>query len=221
MTLPQQCHQFMDEQNLYLQALIKEACSHPPNSPQRRKALNSIIRGVLKSPYIWKAAGDVYEEALNETMKVVCKKLCEKYHPEQGLFLHWFNACLRNQYKDQVRAVQRDRSHKYTGELNLLDQVISGVDATLLLNTWESFVQWIEDNPDNILSDCYIKNNPRANCQSLAYLRIVLGKEWQEIAASVGSTDSTVRSYWCRKCDPLLREWLDTNHSFFGEDHYE
>ncbi|MBC1218266.1 sigma-70 family RNA polymerase sigma factor (plasmid) [Trichormus variabilis ARAD] len=210
----------MDEQNLYLQAFIQEACSHLPNSPQRRKALNSILRGVLKSPCTWKGVGDLYEEALVETMMFVSEKLCEKYDPKRGLFWHWFNACLRNKYKDKIRAVQRDYSHKYTGELNLLDQVISGVDATLLLDTWESFVQWIEDNPDNILSDCHIRNNPRANCQSLAYLRIVLGKEWEEIAASVGSTRGAVTSHWCRKCEPLLREWLDTNHSFFGEDNY-
>jgi hypothetical protein len=221
MTLLQQCHQFMDEQNLYLQALIQEACSHLPNSPQRRKALNSILRAVLKSPYIWKGTGDVYDEALDDTMKLVCEKLCEKYDPDQGLFLHWFNACLRNKYKDKIRAVERDRSHKYTGELNLLDRVASGVDATLFLDTWESFVQWLEDDPDRILSDCHIRNNPRANCQSLAYLRRVIGKEWPEIAASVGSTRGVVTSHWCRKCEPLLQEWWDKNHSFFGEDNYE
>jgi DNA-directed RNA polymerase specialized sigma24 family protein len=221
MTLPQQCHKFMDEQKLYLQALIQEACSHLPNSPQRRKALNSILRGVLKSPHIWKGVGDLYEEALVETMMFVNEKLCEQYDPERGLFWHWFNTCLHNKYKDKVRAVQRDRSHRYTGEFDPLNQIASGIDATLLLDTWESFVQWLEENPDNILSDCHIRNNPKANCQSLAIYRIFLGKEWQEIAASVGSKRGAVTSHWCRKCEPLLREWLYRNHSFFGEDNYE
>jgi DNA-directed RNA polymerase specialized sigma24 family protein len=221
MTLAQQCHKFMDEQNLYLQALIQEACSHLPNSPQRRKALNNILRGVLKSPCTWKGVGDLYEEALVETMIFVNEKLCEQYDPARGLFWRWFNTCLRNKYKDKVRAVQRDRSHRYTGELDPLDQIASGIDATLLLDTWESFVQWLEENPDNILSDCHIRNNPKANCQSLAIYRIFLGKEWQEIAASVGSKRGAVTSHWCRKCEPLLREWLYRNHSFFGEDNYE
>lgn len=228
MTLPQLCHKFMDELNLHLQSFIQEACSHIPASPQRRKALNCLLRSVLKSGCLWTpAAGDIYEEALYKTMLNLTKTLCDKYDPSRGSFMTWFNTCLRNQYKDEIRAVERDRSHRQSVwqsdevELDPLDRVASGIDATLLLNTWESFVQWIKDDPDNLLKACHIENNPKANCQLLAYLRLVIGKEWQEIAEEVGSSRGAVTSHWSRKCQPLLREWLDKNQRLFGEDNYE
>ncbi|MGI2905668.1 hypothetical protein [Tolypothrix sp. VBCCA 56010] len=101
----------MDELNLHLQSFIQEACSHVPASPQHRKALNCLLRAVLKSGCLWTpAAGDIYEEALYKTMFNLTKTLCDKYDPSRGSFLAWFNTCLRNQYMDEIRATQRDRS---------------------------------------------------------------------------------------------------------------
>jgi hypothetical protein len=226
-TLLEQCHKFMDELNLYLQSLIQEACSHLPASPQRSKAINRLLRVLLKSRRTGRIEGDIYEEALYKTMFNLSQTLCEKYDPSRGSFLAWFNTCLRNQYRTEIRAAKRHRSHKQSvwqsdeSELDPLDQVASGIDATLLLNTWESFVQWIKDDPDNLLKVCHIENNPKANCQFLAHLRLVVGKEWQEIAAEVGSPRGAVTSHWCRKCEFFMREWLDTNQRLFGEDNYE
>ncbi len=99
------CHKCMDDLNLHLQILIKEACMYPKNTPQHRKAINNLLRSLLKSRRIWRpAAGndnnkDIYEEALQKTLvDLSSKTLCEKYNPEQGLFLPWFNRCLENKY---------------------------------------------------------------------------------------------------------------------------
>jgi DNA-directed RNA polymerase specialized sigma24 family protein len=222
-----------NELNLYVQSLIQEACKHLPTSRQHRKAINSLLRAVQKSGRIWKPpAGDIdeevlYEEALSKTMFKLTKTLCEKYDPSRGSFLTWFNVSLRHQYTDEIRAAQRDRSHRQSvwqndeAELDPLDQVASGVDANLLLATWESFIQWIKDDPDNLLKACHIENNPQANCQLLAHLRLIIGKEWQEISLEIGSKRGAITSHWCRKCESLMREWLDTNQRLFGEDSYE
>ncbi len=226
-TLLEPCHKFMDELNLYLQSLIQEACSHQPTSPQRSKAINCLLRVLLKSRRTGSEGNDLYEEALYKTMFNLSKTLCDKYDPSRGSFLAWFNICLRNQYRDEIRAAKRDRSHRqsvwqsHEVELDPLDQVPSGIDANLLLDTWESFVQWIKDDPENLLKACHIASNPKANCQLLAHLRLVVGKEWQEIAAEVASTRGVISSHWCRKCEPLLQEWLDRNQRLFGEDNYE
>ncbi|MHC5733520.1 RNA polymerase sigma factor [Nostoc sp.] len=223
----------MDELNLQLQSFIQEACSHIPASPQRRKALNCLLRAVLKSGRLWRpAAGDIYEETLYEealckTMLNLTKTLCDKYDSSRGSFLAWFNTCLRHQYTDEIRAAERHRSHKQSVwqsddvEFDPLDRVASGIDATLLLKTWESFVQWMKDDPDNFLKTCHIENNPKANCQLIAYLRLVIGKEWQEIATETGSSRGAVTSHWCRKCESLMRQWLEENQRLFGEDNYE
>ncbi|MFB2981844.1 hypothetical protein [Microseira sp. BLCC-F43] len=217
----------MDDLNLYLQTLIQETCSHPPDSPQRRKALNSFLRVLLKSGRIQTTGDDVYEEALYKTMFNLTKTLCDKYDPSRGSFLTWFKTCLRHQHMDEIRAAQRHRDRQQSvwqtneGELDPLDRVVAPIDAKLLLDTWESFVQWIEDDPDHLLKDCHIENNPKANCQTLAYLRLVVGKEWQEIAAEVGSTRGAISSHWSRKCQPLLQEWLERNQRLFGEENHD
>lgn len=218
----------MDELNIYLQSLIQEACSHLPASPQHRKALNNLLRSVQKSGRIWKpVSGELYEDALYKTMFNLTKTLCNQYDPSRSSFMSWFNVCLRNQYTDEIRAAQRHNSRKQSVwqsddvELDPLERVAAGVDATLLLDTWQAFVQWIEEDPDNCLKACHIENNPQANCQSLAYLRLVMGKEWQEIAQEVGSSRSVLTSFWSRKCQPLLREWLDKNQRLFGDYSYD
>ncbi len=218
-----------EDLNLYLQSLIQETCSHLPDSLQRRKAINLLLRVLLKSGRIKTRGNDIYEEALYKTMFNLTKTLCEKYDPSRSSFLVWFNTCLRNQYKDEIRAEQRYRdrhqsvwrSNENEVELNRLDQFASGIDANLLLDTWESFVQWIENNPDNLLKACHIENNSEANCQSLAYLRLVKGEEWQKIAKKVGSSRGAISSHWSRKCQPLLQEWLNQNQRLFGEDNYD
>lgn len=217
----------MDELNLYLQSLIQEACNHPPTSPQRSKAINRLLRVLQNSKLTGNRENDIYEEALYKTMFNLSKTVCEKYDPHRGSFLTWFNICLRNQYRDELRAAKRDRSRRQSvwqndeAELDPLDQVAAPVDANLLLDTWESFVQWIKDDPDNILKNSHIKNNSEANCQLLAYLRLVVGKEWQEIAGEVGSPRGVISSHWCRKCESLLQDWLDKNQRLFGENNYD
>ncbi|MBD2341799.1 sigma-70 family RNA polymerase sigma factor [Calothrix sp. FACHB-156] len=217
----------MDELNLYLQSLIQEACSHLPTSPERSKAINRLLRVILKSSHFVRKGNDLYEEALYKTMFKLSKTLCDKYDPSRGSFLALFKTCLRNQYRDEIRAAKRHRSPKNfvwqssESDLDPLDQVPSGIDGTLLLDTWESFVQWIKDDPDNVLKTCHLTTNPKANCQLLAEMRLSNGQEWQEIAAEVGSTRSLISSHWCRKCKPLLQEWLDKNQRLFGEDNYD
>jgi RNA polymerase sigma factor (sigma-70 family) len=213
----------MDELDLSLQSLIQETCSHRPGSPQRRKAVNTLLRMLLKSGRIRTKGDEIYEEALQKTMLNVTKTLCEKYDPSRGSFLTWFNTCLRNQHTDEIRAVQRDRQRKQSvwqtddAEVDPLDQVPAPVDGNLLLQTWNALVQWIKDDPDQILRRCHIENNPNANGQSLAYLRLVMGQEWQQIAAEVGSPRGAISSHWSRKCQPLLQQWLEQNHRLFGE----
>jgi DNA-directed RNA polymerase specialized sigma24 family protein len=223
----------MDELNLYLQPIIQEVCSHLPATRQHRQALNKLLRYILKSRHIWRPAGGdifeetLYEEALSKTMFKLTETLCEKYDSSKSSFFTWFNACLHHQYIDEIRSAKRHSDRKQSvregndGEIDPLDQLASPIDGTLLLDTWESFVQWITTDPDRILRNCQIENNPNANCQLIAHLRLVVGKEWQEIAVEVGSSRGAVTSHWCRKCDVLMREWLNTNQRLFGEDNYE
>jgi DNA-directed RNA polymerase specialized sigma24 family protein len=207
-----------------------EACKYPKNTPQHRKAINHLLRSLLKSGGIWRpAAGndnnkDIYEEALQKTLvDLSSKTLCEKYNPEQGLFLHWFNRCLMNKYTDEIRKVtsyqKRIQSVLENDEMSidLIDNLVSPIDATLLTQSWESFKQWIIEDPDNILKDCHIRDNPKANCQLFAELNRIQGKKWQEIADEVGSPQGSLRSHWNRKCEPLLQKWLEENQKLLGE----
>ena len=211
----------MEELELRLQSLIKETCSHLPDSPQRRKAINHFLRVLHTSGGIQKNGDDIYEEALFKAMFTLTKTLCERYDPVEGSFLSWFRTCLRNQHLDEIRAVQRRQNRIQSvwksdeGELDPFDLEKAPIDAKLLLDTWELFVEWIENDPDNLLKACHIENNPKANCQSIAYLKLVMGKEWQEISSEIGSPRGSISSHCVRKCLPLLKEWLDQNQKLF------
>lgn len=231
MMLLLKCHKYMDDLNLHLQILVKEACTHPKNTPQHRKAINHLLRSLLKSGRIWRPlAGnddneDIYEEALQKTLlDLVNKTLCEKYDPDRGLFLHWFNRCLMNKYTDEIRKVNgyQDRIQSVLQNdemsIDLIDNLVSPIDATLLTQIWESFKQWIIEDPDNLLKDCYIRNNLKANCQLFAELRLIIGKEWKEIADEVGSPGGSLTPHFKNKCKPLLQKWLAENQKLFGEE---
>ncbi len=205
----------MDDLNQELQSLMTLACSHPPASRQRRQALDLLFRALLRSGRVWQDPSDLYEEALSKTMLLVSKELCEKYDASRGTFLAWFNTCLRNKLIDEVRTNQRE--YRQRSELDPLDLVASGIDATLLLEIWEFFVHWVEADSDGVLLPCYVEGNPQANCQALANLRVLQGQEWQEISRNIGVRRSTITSHWCRKCKPLLQDWFDRNQRLFGE----
>jgi DNA-directed RNA polymerase specialized sigma24 family protein len=205
----------MDELNQELQSLINLACSHPPTSRQHRQALNSLFRSLLQSGRVWQNANDLYEEALSETMSFVSQELCQKYDASRGTFLAWFNTCLRHKFIDKVRAEQREQQRRPRGELDPLDLVISGIDASLLLKIWESFAEWLENDPDGVLLPCHVAGNVQANCQVLAKLRVLQGQEWQEISQIIGVQRSTITSHWCRKCMPLMQAWFDDNQRLF------
>ena len=68
------------------------------------------------------------------------------------------------------------------------------------------------------VKDCHIRDNPKANCQLFAELKLIIGKEWQDIANTVGSPQASLRSHWNRKCEPLLQKWLAENQKLFGEE---
>jgi RNA polymerase sigma factor (sigma-70 family) len=205
----------MDELNQELQSLINLACSHPPTSRQHRQALNSLFRSLLQSGRVWQNAHDLYEEALSETMLSVSQGLCRRYDASRGTFLAWFNTCLHHKFIDKVRAEQREQQRRPRGELDPLDLVMSRIDATLLLETWESFAEWLENDPDGVLSPCHVAGNVQANCQVLARLRVLQGQEWQEISQIIGVQRSTITPHWCRKCMPLMQAWLDGNQPLF------
>jgi DNA-directed RNA polymerase specialized sigma24 family protein len=214
----------MDELNQELQSLINLACSHPPTSPEHRKALDSLFTSLLQSRRVWKSTSDLYdlyEEALSEAMLSVSQELCRTYDSSRSPFLVWFNTCLRNKFIDKVRAEQREHSRRQRGEVDPLDAVAAGFDAALLLKIWESFAQWLEDDPDGVLFDCHVERNPQANCQSLAKRKILQGQEWQEIAQVIGVKRGTITSHWCRKCQPLIQKWFDENQQLFGGTNHD
>jgi DNA-directed RNA polymerase specialized sigma24 family protein len=215
----------MDELNRYLQSLIQEICRHPPGSPQRRKGFNTLLRELLKPGRIWRQEDDFYEEALFEFILWLTKddNLCKKYDPNRGPVLPWCNRYLRWRYIDAIRREKPHRDGRQSvrqtdeGERDPLDRVAAPIDSSLLLEIWESFVQWIKDDPENLLQAC-CKNNRKANCQNLAYLSRVEGKAWKEIAVEVGLPQGSITSHWSRKCHPLLKEWWVQNQRLFGEE---
>lgn len=222
----------MDELDIELQELVQNACLYLPTSTEQRKILNRLLRLLFGSGRIWNGKGiygeEIYEEALQKTLikiSKICKKYKERYEADNVSLISYFNKCLKNKCKDeQKRASNRDQNRintrrEYNGEiLDPLDKIISPIDGTLLVPIWEKFCQWIKDDPDGKLRDCYVGCNKKANCQAITYLRIIQGKDWSEIVTEVDSPRGSITSHYSRKCKCFLSEWLEKNQKLFGEE---
>ncbi|MGB5900814.1 MAG: hypothetical protein WBG66_21670 [Geitlerinemataceae cyanobacterium] len=66
-----------DRLNEELHALIREGLPHPPNSPQRRKIVNRIVRKIQQSGKLLRSSSPHYEDALSDTWRYFLRNLWE------------------------------------------------------------------------------------------------------------------------------------------------
>jgi len=209
------------ELNRQLQLLIQEACSSGDNA-QRRKAMHNLLRLLLTQGILQRTSQGAYaefhEEALSKIMFKLSNTLCDKYDLNRASPLSWIKTCYRNQLKDEIRAANRQRKKlsliniENHPELHPVQSDITITDETLELR------QWIIKDPDGVLSNCCIRDNPKANCHLLARLHIVQQREWREIAEEIGVSSNTLRSHWSRKCKFLIQNWFREDNDLLGKN---
>ncbi len=209
----------MSDLDVQLRQLVKEACSHPPGSPNRQKRMTQIIR--LVSGKLWRESAAYYQDALQQTWIFFCQNLCEKttgerYDPDRSSIVTWLNYYLRrrlqdyqlNAQKQQIRTAQgpsfTSRSGEVEERVDPIDTLPANPDVPPILDEVRS---WAEADASGELRQVFIEGYPQVNCRELILRRLPPETAWKELSAEFGLSVSTLSSFYQRQCLPRLRKF--------------
>ncbi|MGP1384846.1 MAG: hypothetical protein ACTS2F_14870 [Thainema sp.] len=197
-----------------LKQLALEAQRHPARSPLRQHALTQLIEAIRRSgrlahPHRSKFSPPfydlLYEEALNQTLTYVCRKI-DTYDPERGTaqkFMNWVNFRLDR----QIIECRRDFNEQDAQELpslNDLDAIAAPTPESSSLA--DEVRQHIATDPAGVFQATHIRNRPDASFQVIALARFA-GQSWDDIATDLDIKIPTLSSFFQRCCDKFAPQF--------------
>ena len=197
-----------------LKQLALEAQRHPARSPQRQHALTQLIEAIRRSgrlahPHRSKftpAFYDLlYEEALNQTLTYVCRKI-ENYDPERGTaqkFMNWVNFRLDRQMIDCRRDFNEQEAQELPN-LNDLEAIAAPPPETPSLA--HTVRDYIATDPDDQFRTTHIRHHPEASFQAIALARFA-ERSWEDIAQEYAIKVPTLSSFFQRCCDKFAPQF--------------
>ncbi|WP_413166853.1 sigma-70 family RNA polymerase sigma factor [Capilliphycus salinus ALCB114379] len=205
----------MDNIHTQLRQLVAEACTYPPESVERRQRLNQIIRKIMRSGKLWRESSDYYNDALQETWEYCCEHL-EEYDPERASVITWLDNHLKKRLRTwrdrKYRQLNRQISPSHTEPdfTDPIERIAAEPDIQPALEIWEETTEWVNNDPERVLSKTCFRNCPHINCQVLFLKRFPSETPWNDIASDFDLTPAETKDlpkFYNRKCLPLLREF--------------
>ncbi|NEP51334.1 MAG: hypothetical protein F6K65_22060 [Moorea sp. SIO3C2] len=100
------------QQDEKLRQLATEAQDYPAKTRMRQIALTKLVKAIRESgqlcrPHRGKFIGfyeEIYDEACNRVFLYLCQNI-DKYDPNKGEVLQWFNFLLRKRFPDAVNSI--------------------------------------------------------------------------------------------------------------------
>ncbi|NEO62647.1 MAG: sigma-70 family RNA polymerase sigma factor [Moorea sp. SIO4G2] len=209
----------VDNLNSHLNKLVSEACLHPPQSIERQKGVDRLIRAIQASKKLWRETTPYYEDALQKTWFYLCRNLCEAvtaknpYDPEKGSVITWLTNYLKHRLKDfklqEIEKRKNTEPKRIDNEGNPIDPVDNIPAPPHVTPIEEEIRQWLEaDPPTGKLNSIRVKGYPEVTIKALIERRCLLDLEWKAIAEEFGIEKvTTLRSFYNRQCKPRLREF--------------
>ena len=193
--------------------LVAIACSHPPNSVQRRRYLTKIVRLIQSTNQIWKESAGYYEEALQQTWIYFCLNLCEAktskepYNPELGKITSWLNGYLKMRLQDCRAQINKEKKQRFflLDENSDLENILEAPQETPPI--LEDMKKWVESDPQKVLSSIHIRRRPDLTAQVVILRRLPPETSWKQLSFEWNISISTLSAFYERKCRPLLRKF--------------
>ncbi|MEO0455537.1 MAG: sigma-70 family RNA polymerase sigma factor [Cyanobacteria bacterium P01_A01_bin.114] len=185
-----------------LQRLITEACSYPPKSFGRRRALSELVSRVSQSGRLWQENTPYYEDILQKIWLYVCQNP-EAYDAERGKVVTWINYYLKKRLLDEC--IKPPPPPQVASDL--IGNLPAPQDIPPML---EDVLQWIETDPDEKLRSAVMKSRPDINCQMILLDRFPRPSciSWQEITDKYKLPGVSKAAMFCkRNCWPILRDF--------------
>lgn len=194
-----------------LNALVQEACLHPPGSPQRQRALTQMIRQISRK--LWRESSPYYEEALQDTYCFLCRRLCDLYDPTKASVTHWLNNHLKwrihslRQKEIQIQKRTVQRSPQLEEDFDLIANIPAPPEPEPTLV--DLIREWAEEDADGSLRAKHLKNRPDVNCQMLILRRLPPESTWSELSKEFDAAIPAIAAIYQRHCVPRLRKFIE------------
>jgi hypothetical protein len=196
--------------------LVAQILTYPPDSAQRRRLLNQLVRRVMQSGKLWKEYKPYYGDALQQ-MWEYCLTHLEEYDPSRASVTTWLNYYLKKRlryFRDRSYRELNRRATPYTTsedkDLDPLDRVSAPEDIEPVIDIWQHTLKWVETDPDGILRATCFRKRPDINAQTLFLKRFPSETPWKDIAADFDLDEAETKDlpkFYNRKCLPLLRNF--------------
>lgn len=205
-----------DDFHQSINRLVAKILTYPPDSAERRRLLNQLVRRVMQSGKLWKEYKPYYGDALQQ-MWEHCLTHLEEYDPSRASVVTWLNYYLKKRlryFRDRTYRDLNRRATPYTTsenkDLDPLDRVSAPEDIEPILDIWQQTLKWVETDPDGILQETCFRKRPEINAQTLFLKRFPSETPWKDIAADFDLDEAESKDlpkFYNRKCLPLLRNF--------------
>lgn len=209
-------HPVMDNLDQTLRQLIAEVCQEPPLSCQRQNKLCEIYQLVMESGKLWQESTPYYHDALQQMWEYCCQHP-QDYDPTVKEVITWLNDELKKRLRRLREAKYRQRQRQISALLTAQEQTIdswdncpANPDIEPVLEIWQETLDWVRDDPDQVLQNTCFRGRADINCQVLFLLRFPAETPWSTIAAKFNLTPAEAKDlpkFYNRRCKPILREF--------------
>ncbi len=208
--------------DIKLRQLVIDACSYPVGSPERQSAFSEIFRLVTQSKKLWRESSPYYADALQEMWEHCFLSVDDPedgYKPDVCRVTTWLDNRLKKilrRYRDRSRrqlnrhvfSVQFDDGHIR----NPVDSLMAPPDSQLAIDMLAHLLEWVSEDPDQILRNRVCAKYPKINAQVLLLRRLPPGEQsWTDIASELDADKTYIAQWYSRYCNPFLRDWGRTN----------
>lgn len=190
--------------DLRLKAIALYAQSTGEGSRERQIAFTELVQsirlsGKLAYPHRGKFSPQfydlLYEEAVNQTLTYICRKIA-LYDPQRSeRFMTWVNFRLDKMVIEARRSFS-DRDQQELPDLNDLNQIPQSQTETSLATVVQDHIR---ADPEQIFQAAHIRNRPEVNFQAIALARFQ-GASWDDLSARYDLKIPTLSSFFQRSC---------------------
>ncbi len=205
----------MEDLDRQLRQSAIDTCSQPAGSLARQRSLHQLIGRMQKSRKIWRDPSSHYEDALQQTWLYFCRNLCEAltgsvYDPDLASPITWFNAYLKRrlvdcriehnkQIAERVNPFPDDRDNP----TDPLENIAAPSEPPPILKDVQEWVQ--QEAPR--LRRIHVRDRPDIHAHLLILRRLPPETPWQDLAAELNASITTLSSFYQRECLPRLRDF--------------
>jgi hypothetical protein len=213
--------------------LLQQVSQHPQGSEQRRRAMHRLLIEIYNLPGLLKSSHPDYLAALNQTWEKVSRDICCEFQPRskslEKSLVSWINGYLYWRIKDLYSAnsalisldapiAENDQQTTLiellaetglnTPKLNGLDCYIEQLQERENQRLSKKIVDYIDQDPQNQLKNCYPRAYPNCHCQLLSQKRLLSepAKTFEDIAEELNIPLKQLTNHWYGRCKPLLQK---------------